>query len=262
MALEFTKLFKGTDVISQVGNFGFFKLSTESSGGGGGDVTFGRTFGENTPEQISAVSALISANNMTSADVEANFGWKIGDTISYQRTTGENVEMRIIGFNHDDKSDGSGKAGITLETVVAIVMAKMANSSTNAGGYPASLMKTTTLPAIKATLPTEWQNVIKMVDKKSANGGSTNYTEIITTSEDLFVLSENEVSGKNQYSLPEVEGTRYELYKSKPFKRSVTYWTRTPVYINTKAFVVVNDDGSINGNGAANRNYTPFAFCI
>lgn len=58
MALEFTKLFKGTDVISQVGNYGFYKLSTQSAGEGGGDV-------EVTPVTYGVKIALTNSNPET-----------------------------------------------------------------------------------------------------------------------------------------------------------------------------------------------------
>ena len=114
MALELIKLVKGSSAVSQVGSFGFFKLGVES---GGGDLV---PFANATLDQISAVSAEISANNMTSEQVASIYGWNIGDTIDITLTTGEVTNWRIIGFNHDTLSDGSGKAGITLQMTHAL----------------------------------------------------------------------------------------------------------------------------------------------
>ena len=117
---------------------------------------FDPVFGNNTPAQISVVSDEISKNNYTSAQVAEIYGWNIGDTITISLSTGENIEMRIIGINHDDKSDGSGKASITLEMTNCLATKYSMNSSnTNTGGYAASIMKTQTLPTIKALLPQE-----------------------------------------------------------------------------------------------------------
>lgn len=275
MALDFIKLFKGNEAVSQVGNFGFFKLSTQSAGGGGtggGDLTFSTTFSENTPEQISAVSALISANNMTSAEVEATYGWKIGDTISYQLTTGENMQMRIVGFNHDDKADGSGKAGITLDLTHCVrIRAMMSNASSNEGGYLKSLAKTSYIPSIKETLPQEWKNAIKLVTKKSMSGGR--YPQVVESSEDLFLLSDREIylNYSNTVSASS-EGTIYEYWQdgsaSKRIKPLDFGGTSGATWIlrscaETNSYVTVKSSG-IGGYMVANNqsSWMTFAFCI
>lgn len=281
MALEFTKLVKGSSPVSQVGNYGFFKLAVESSGGGGGssDVTFSRTFSENTPAQISAVSALISANNMTSTQVAETYGWNIGDKISYKLSTNENVEMRIIGFNHDDKSDGTGKAGITLDMTHCLAKKYvMNNSKTNTGGYAVSVIKTSTIPKIKATLPQEWQDIIKLVNKKSANGG-VYYTETLTLSEDLFLLSQIEVFGTKANTAQDNinEGTQYEYWNGKAdadrikkydtnadgvVDTAFNWWLRSSYYDNAIAFCNCRYIGSSGNSNANTQNCVSFAFCV
>lgn len=260
------------------GNVEIVFAEEEESTGGGDVLTFSTTFSENTPEQISAVSEQISANNMTSAEVEATYGWKLGDTISYTLSTGENVEMRIIGFNHDTKSDGSGKAGITLEMTHSLATL-YGRDSCATGGYSTEQMKTTTLPKIKNTLPTEWQNVIKSVDKKSANGNSVTFTETVTTSEDLFLLSEIEVYGSVINAQDGLnEGSVYEYWNGKTntarIKKYDTdgdgvpdtafiWWLRSSVgevSPGSNYFVHVMADGSSwFGNWARCVSY---AFCI
>ena len=249
-------------------------VNVTSSGGGGGGAGFDPVFANNTPEQISKASAIISYNNMTSAEVEANFGWKIGDTISYQLTTGENVGMRIVGFNHDDKSDGSGKAGITLDmTHVLPTRVQMNNSASNSGGYPKSLAKTTLLPSFKASLPQEWQNAIKVVTKKSMSGGM--YPQVVTSSEDLFFLSDIEVAlYYENTSSASSEGTTYEYWadgtrdkRMKPYKFGGTSnkdWVlRSCVNKSDNAYVCVDSNGR-GGYVIADTQscFTTFAFCI
>ena len=243
------------------------------------DLTFSRIFSENTPAQISAVSAEISANNLTSSQVAEIYGWNIGDTISYQLTTGENIEMRIIGFNHDDKSDGTGKAGITLQMVECLATRyPMNRTSTNAGGYAASKMKTETLPTLKALLPQEWQDVIKLVDKKSANGGSTNYSETLTLSEDLFLFAEIEIFGTTSYAQDGAnEGSVYEYWNGKTaadrIKKYDTdadgvadtttiWWLRSARSTSAGYFCGVNSSGSIGIGSAYGSRGVAFGFCI
>jgi hypothetical protein len=276
MALEFVKLVKGKDVVSQVGSLGFFKLGVES---GSGDMEFSRVFSENSPATISAISAQISANSMTSAQVESEYGWKVGDTKDITLSTGEVIQMRIIGFNHDTLSDGSGKAGITLEMVNCLsTVYQMDETKTNKGGFPISEMNTISLPAIKATLPQEWQNVIKTVDKKSANGSDGNYTQIVTSSQKLFLLSEIELFGTANYAQNGAdEGYQYEYWTGKQLTDTIKYrdndgdgvpetashyWLRSSAIGYTGNFVIGKSQGGLSSNLATNDWGVSFAFCI
>lgn len=225
----------------------------------------------NSPATISAVSALISANNMTSAQVEETYGWKVGDTTIMPTETYGDIPVRIDGYNHDNKSDGSGKAGITFEATVCVSTGSMNGSATNKGGYPNSSMKNNKLPKIKDALPQEWQDVIVKVDKKSANGGET-YSEIVTTSEDLFLLSAMEVLGFSGGGAgAENEGTQYEYYKTygtqnarvKKYNNSAKqWWLRSCASYDTSSFTYIKDDGGNSSNGALYSYGISFAFCI
>ena len=230
-------------------------------------------FSENTPQQISEVSKEISAKGMTSAEVEATYGWKLGDTKDIILTTGEVIQMQIIGFNHDDKSDGSGKAGITLLMKDCLANTYYMNDSKkNSGGYVSSVMKTSTLPTIKLTLPQEWQNIIKLVDKKSANGGSSNYSATLTSTEHLFLLSEIELYGRATNAQDGAnEGVVYEYwnrdsmyaYRIKKSNNSATnWWTRSSYSSSTAHFCCVSTVGSVLSVNANQNRGVSFAFCV
>jgi hypothetical protein len=243
---------------------------------------FSTVFGENSPETIQEIGNEISAKNMTSAEVESTYGWKIGDTTSYTLTTGEKVEMRIIGFCHDDLSDGSGKAGITLEMTHCLATTyRMNDTNTNAGGYPATLMRNTTLPTIKSTLPQEWQNVIKLVNKKSANGGGTNYSTTLTTSNELFLLAGIEVFGRAyDYGYAQDganEGSQYEYWNGKAdadrIKKydknadgvpdaATLYWLRSSSSADDKQVCMIYTNGVATYGSADSWHAISFAFCI
>lgn len=237
-----------------------------------------RDFSENTPATIALVSNEIAANSMTSAQVEETYGWKLGDKISITLTTGEVIEMQIIGFNHDDKSDGSGKAGITLQMVNCLATTYSINSiSTNAGGYAASVMKTSTLPTIKTLLPQEWQDVIKLVDKKSANGGSYNYSETLSLSEDLFLFAEIEIFGTSSAQDGMNEGSVYEYWNGKSYTDRIKkydanaagvadtvilWWLRSCPSGSPSNFRAVATDGYSTVSAAINSRGVAFGFCI
>lgn len=242
-------------------------------------LSFETTFANNTPEQISKVSELITANNMTSAQVAENFGWHIGDTHDITLTSGETIQIRIIGVNHDTKSDGSGKAGLTLQLVNCLASNyRMNDTDTNAGGYPGSKMRSETLPTIKALLPQEWQNVIKFVDKKSANGGSTNYSETQTTSDDLFLLSTIEMFSSAASSQDGAnEGSQYEYWQGKEATDRIKYydangdgvpetasywWMRSVDPLSTSFFRGVNVSGNDTYYYANSSRGVAFGFCI
>ena len=266
MALEFIKLVKGNSPVAQVGSLGFFKLGVESSGGGG---DLDRVFGNNTPEQIAAVSAEISANNMTSAQVAETYGWNIGDTIDITLTTGEAIQMRIIGFNHDDKIDG-GKAGITLEMINCLNTAYiMRNDGTNYGGWAGSIVSAILKDTVKPTLPIEWQNVIKTVYKNTADGGGSNFTGVYAYKDDLFLLSLFELSSGTGGQAATEEGSQYEYWVGKSDADRIKtvggnayyWWTRTCA-TNTTRFRVCNSSGGVTTATGNTGCGVSFAFCV
>lgn len=236
-----------------------------------------RTFAKNTPAQIDIVSAEISANNYTSAQVAEIYGWNLGDTMPITLSTGEKIEMQIIGFNHDDKSDGTGKAGITLQMKNCLKTARVINTESNAGGYAASKMKTETLPTVYTSLPERWRNVIKLVDKKSANGGASNYTETLTLSEDIFLLSSIEMNSSSfaqdrdnegnpyEYWIDKVDDDRIKLYDKdgNGLPETITaWWLRSSSTVSSGHFCAVSTTGSFVSTSVTSGYRISFAFCV
>lgn len=146
--------------------------------------------------------------------------WKVGDEKKVTLSTGEEITLVILGFNHDDKSDGTGKAGITFGMKNALATAYPINSTnTNVGGWTSSVMRTTTMATLLGYLPTEVQEVITPVNKLTSAG---NLSSTINTTEDkLFLFSMEEIMGTHMYSTTTQyafsgEGTQYEYYKNAP----------------------------------------------
>ena len=127
--------------------------------------------------------------------------------------------MVILGFDHDNLT-GGGKAGITLGMKNALATAYVMNdSSTNAGGWKQSKMRTSTMETLYGLLPDEVKAVIKPVDKVTALYESSGALE--TTSDKLFLFSQREIMGNNNYSVTSQnsfpnEGEQYEYYKQAP----------------------------------------------
>lgn len=233
---------------------------------------------EEAPQPTSAFTtdswATIAA---ASADGTASTKYKVGDEKTITLTTGEEVTVQIWGFGHDDLADGSGKAGITLGMKNLLATSYAMNSSnTNSGGWEASKMRTTTMPAILATLPEDLQTVIKEVSKQSSEGGS-NADALDTTTDKLFLFSVKEVTGTNTYSL-DGEGTQYDLWKTlvynsefpqRRIKRlsngdgNATYWwTRSAFSGYSGSFCCFDTSGSVVNNIANNSCGVCLGFCI
>lgn len=242
---------------------------------------FDRVFANNTPAQIDAVSKEIASNGYTSTQVAEIYGWNLGDTIPITLSSGEKIEMQIIGFNHDTlSSDHTSKAGLTLQMKDCLTtLYYMMLVDSNTGGYTASKMKIEILPTIKGLLPQEWQDVIKLVDKKSTNGGSQNFSEVITSSEDLFLLSQIEVYNKTLTSIQngDDEGTTYEYWDGKENSDRIKncdsdadgvadtatiWWLRSCAKMSKLNYGSVSKIGAVNAQGASANRGVSFACCI
>ena len=137
--------------------------------------------------------------------------WNVGDSCN-MTINNKTYAIDIIGKNHDDYADGSGKAPLTFQLHNCYDKTENMNSSnTNSGGWKNSAMRTTHLPAILAMMPTEVQNGIREVSKKASVGGASSTIE--TVSDKLFLLSEVEIFGSTSYSAAG-EGTQYDYYKA------------------------------------------------
>lgn len=273
MTLEFIKLVKGDSPVAEVGSYGFFKLGVES--GGGGDLV---TFANATPEQISIISAEISANNLTVEQVAETYGWNLGDTTKITLTTGEVIEVRIIDFNHDVKSDGSGKAGITLQMTHCLATTYPAHTYDKYTSWEYCTMRTSALPEIKKTLPNEWQSIIKKVNKKQV---ASQYSDAKTMQDELFLLSEYELWGRlinAPASIGTKEGsTQYSYWanRSKVMMRDTdgdgvpdtsTSWmlrTMHRLSSNAQGFCAVTSAGASGYHDYTSQSIgVSFAFCV
>lgn len=198
----------------------------------------------------------------------------IGDQVTLS-LNGTNYAFDIIGFNHDILTDtaaygeetATGKAGITFQMHDLFATTYNMNSTnTNSGGWKSSAMRTSTMSTMKEYLPTEWQTVIKPVNKTSGTGGgSTSGTEIVSDS--CFLLSEIEIFGSTTYSVSG-EGTQYAYYKAGNSNvknkggSAFSWWERSPISGNSLGFCSVVSAGiASNGNANSSRGVA-FGFCV
>lgn len=187
--------------------------------------------------------------------------WKVGDQKAMTIGSTDYL-VDIIGINHDDYSDGSGKAPFTFQLHDCYGELKNMNSSrTNNGGWTSCVMRQTHLPAILSKMPTEVRNNIREVNKLTSAGNQS--ATINTTADKLFLLSEIEIFGSVSHS-KSGEGTQYDYYKagnSRAKDGADSWWKRGPNGNDSTHFCFV-----LRGNASSsNANYATgvaFGFCF
>lgn len=207
------------------------------------------------------VAATDIAKNGTSSVVyaKAKAAMDAGTNWSVKLTNGLTMTYRIVGINHDDLADGSGKAGLTFEaTNTALTYQKMNATDTNVGGWEKSELRgRLNTGHLWALLPTEIQSKVKAVTKMTDNkdGGSASVPSAMT--DKVFLLSTTEVYGDL-----ESDGVQYEYYKSKGVTESNYsgalsshgHWTCSARPSASSGFRYVNGNGSWNSDSATNPN--------
>ena len=191
--------------------------------------------------------------------------WKVGDT-KPMTIGGTEYNVRIIGKNHDQYSDASGTAPLTFELAQCVGQYTMNGTYGSDAGYGASVMHTETLPSILAQMPSEVQVGIKPVTKgyssKYSNGGDNSYS--IATS--LFLLSEMEVFGINEYAAQNYFDSQYEFYAnggSKDKDGATAWWLRDTFYnTGTNQIYCAVYNGARNYYVQTAKNGVSFAFCF
>ena len=227
--------------------------------GTGYDITFKPSydpvFANNTWEQIIA-----ACHNNEVPDT-----WNVADH-KPMTINGVDYQIDIIGKNHDDYSDGSGKAPLTFQLHDCYgAKYTMNRFGSTDGGWADCAMRRTHLPAILALMPAAVQSGIREVNKLTSEGNGS--AAINTTADKLFLLSEIEIFDHVIYS-KSGEGTGYDYYKAgnskvKNLNGSADYWwDRSPDSGYIANFCVVSDRGGGTSSNSSIKNGVAFAFCF
>ena len=191
--------------------------------------------------------------------------WAIGDQ-KVMTIDGTDYPIDIIGFNHDDYADGSGKAPITFQLHDCYgTLYALESSQTNANGWAGCKMRTTHIPAILALAPSEVQDGIREVSKLTSAGNKS--STIVTTADKGFLLSEIEIYGTTTRSATG-EGQQHSYYASggstvKYRGAETRSWhSRSPATDDGALFARVGKDGGVGFGYASNSTGVAFAFCF
>lgn len=217
--------------------------------------------------------------------------FNVGDEKTVELSTGEVITLVILGFNHDDLTSG-GKAGMTIGMKNLLATRyTMNSSSTNAGGWDDSAMRTSTMATLLSQLPADLRNVIKQVNKKATAGSQS--TTITTSSDKLFLFALAELASKtglenststvikDNAATYEQEGTQYEYFKntvgdaglredcpalvkklSNGGGSAYSWWLRSPYLGGSISFWYVASTGVVVSSTAYSFCGVSFGFCV
>lgn len=218
-------------------------------------------------EQKAVAEDIASKGEASPAYAKAEAAMNAGTKWSVKLTNSKTLEYRIVGINHDDLADGSGKAGLTFEVANTVLGAQRMNATgTNAGGWEKSELRSRLKSGdLWSLLPSGLQSKVKSVKKMTDNkGGGTAGTPSATTDK-VFLLSTTEIYGDMQS-----DGTQYEFYKSKGVttsnysgaSSSYHHWTRsvTPSASTGFRFVVGNGDWDYSNATGVPYVFPAFSF--
>lgn len=205
------------------------------------EYPYDKILANNTWSEISEASQMGIAKNI----------WKLGDAKD---------GFKIIGFDHDDLTDGSGKAGITfcmdsLEWTPTDAL----DSRTGTAYYTYVQMVNLAswINTVKGLMDAEMVKYVKKVDKKYYANASLDST--LTTNCELFLMSAYEITG----TINAILGEQYEYFIDNVDgqKWVNTYWTRD-IRDNGRV-ICYRYDGGLTFNNRYQTKIPPrFSCCI
>ena len=243
-------------------------MARKLGGGGGAQIV---PFATGTDEQI---VAMIQAAHAGTIDLQTDGGWAVGDTRTINIaafTAGGNVavaqqDIDIVITSFDEYMSCGNVLQFDFKDELAQAVRVM-TSFTNVGGYGASEMYSTTLPALVNALPEWLKNSLIEFSCLASAGGQLSAIETITGNK-LALRSEIEVKSDASRSFSG-EGSYIPYYtaETRVKKRGhngtgtgwdAAWWLRSPEKNSSNYFVVCVNDGT-NATGAQqNHGVAPF----
>ena len=237
--------------------------------------------GNNAPDVIQAAAKAGIAGNLWSVGDEIVYflNGNIGE-LSFNGTGTESFfSAFVLGFNHNSSIEGNntihfqfGKHTLGVKTLAFVdskynttgsdTAFRMNTTNTNTGGWSGSYMRKTICQAFLNALPTDRRNIIVACTKYSDNtgGGKDTASQVTSTSDKIWLLSEFEVQGKRSYanSAEQNYQKQYDYYKNGNSKikykhddmgSACNWWLRSVNAANTTGFCYV-----LTGGGASAHN--------
>lgn len=184
---------------------------------------------------------------------EAEKYFSLGDSRSI-KCNGNSYTVEIVGINHDDLSDGSGKAGISC-LLTSIYTTRAYHSSSATIKWSGSTLRTYCNSTIYNALESDLKNVVKEVSKKTYIGSDSE-----TTNDYCWVLSCQEVSKTLWGGL----GTKYPVFTSPSDARIGTdFFLRDTNTSSKQCYYLSQSSATMTVTTAVtNSKGVRFGFCI
>jgi len=202
------------------------------------------------------------------------------EVLTYEDGTAELIELEVVGHDHDDLADGSGKAGISwlLKGVLKKSYIMSNSSDLNRVSWEGcdnrEYLMNTILPALSAELR---RNIVPILKRTSAGSGSVDVSEVITTTDTIWKPALIELI--DSYSNVEIyaaEGHTYAYMigmdeeESRLHRIRCTaegyakrYWTRSPVpYSSTAYWMISTLGGGISTYASYAAHGNIFGICV
>ena len=223
-------------------------------------------------EQKAVAEDIAAKGEASPAYAKAKAAMDAGAKFSVKLTDGQTLEYKIIGINHDDLADASGKAGLTFLTTSTGIKSRMNATDKNVGGWEKSEIRAKMNSGeIWNLMPSDFQSKVKAVRKLTNNVSGTDKDAAVTaTTDKLFLLSYSEIVPTSyfasNYTWTSSEGTQYEAFKGKVTENYSdnsaiaigNRWLERSVYPSySYCFLGVG----INGDPSAN-NYATTSYCV
>ena len=212
---------------------------------------------------------------MSQEDFEKKYmiGGRMIIPIEFSDGTSTVADVEIIGYDHDDMADGSGKAPLTFFCMeLPNIEQAMNEPGAEEGGWEKSAMRAFVNGELYAVLPAELKAIIAPVSKIS-DGGPDNEV-LVTTTDSCWLASYDEVGfTSGRYNLP----GQGELYSSvfssnkETRKKYITddtetggWWLRSTYYTSSSGsmFWRVQKSGASYGDIQTGEFFVAFGFCI
>ena len=226
----------------------------DGSGSSGGSVET-VSFAEDSWDTIvSAVQAGSTENYHVGDTKEVDMGTFGTHTIRVANTSTP-AECSTAGFSQT-------ACGFVLEFANIITSRNMNSTNTNAGGWPATLMRTYVNNDIYNALPSELKNGI--IDTYVVSGHGSSHSANFTSTDKLYLLSTKEVWGKEGTSNVINDDTtdaytrQLDYYKAQGVttsnysgaKKNASWWLRAADSNISTSFYTVNTNGNWYRNSA------------
>lgn len=224
------------------------------------------------------IAAMIDAANQGLIDLQEDAGWRVGEfrTIHVGAWTGGGnvshaaVDIKIAISQFGDYNECGSVMQFDFFELFPEKQ-RMAASNTNAGGYSATEMYTTTLPALVEALPSWLKTRLKTFRVAATEGNQSATVEMIGNNK-LALRSASEVRttpNAAYFSVP--EGSEAQFYRATPdssssgtrtkykagtYSSSEDWWLRSPATNSTSSF------GSITYAGTDSTQSASYVYCI